>query len=472
MKFKANFLQLTAHSYVSNLFRYLSIWVLFCAYLVWELLPNGTDTIASGARIGDPVDKVSTAWPAGADYGSYFQAALSWREAGVLIDPIWHWVLNLWPPGMVAMNNFALNASGDLGRPLIAIVSFVVLTWATLLTLVCIILMRRARLVLTLVLMFGILSTYPFEGWIFGQFFALPTGFAVGFVGIALFIINYSQFVSSRKKLFALYLLAGLLFLLSAFMRVTTLASVYIILVFLLLFSVLFVVHKKHESSQGRAKQTRTLFALLIISAVTMIGVQSWTSYVTQIAHPGVRSYTVSDPTLAYGNKWRPDSLFTSTGNGWLGGGNTNWACQLEKEQCVEISQLEESTAIPYSGLGITTESMRNQAILAAVKNPIEYLTLRMPIAWYYWSANNVAEGILFLVVLLAALRISVVRIVQERDLTATIFLSLVLGSLLPLLWVHFYYYYFSPAQILSAIYLVLETSRNTNLPNNIKRID
>lgn len=198
-----------------------------------------------GAGFTDTGRDLATLWfenYPGHDTSSYFSAAWSWHSTGVLADPGWQWVTNLWPPGMV-MQSYAILSLLGPSAPVVLIASiFSGLLWSAAITLS----MRqwvgtRAGLVAALVGIPLALQTHPMQQ-VLGSHVLMPTGYAVGFAILGLGTIMGSREQArdvpsnSSSRRTVRFILAGLFFGISALYRVTTYIFLFVVVAVLLLF--------------------------------------------------------------------------------------------------------------------------------------------------------------------------------------------------------------------------------------------
>jgi hypothetical protein len=449
----------------------LSAWVVCILLVGLFILRRGYSADFHGVTIMSSGSEVAKVWAVGPDWGSYFQAALSWHESGLLADPNWHWVTNLWPPGMVLWHYLVLEIFGLESRIVLVEIGLTSVVWGTVLYSGIHFAESRREALTFLGGMALLFLTTPFQDWIFGQSFALPQGYAVASVLLAIALTARCSALTSnpgnrqqyRHLIFA-SVGVGLLLSVSALFRISSLWAVYFIAFFALVYGGFQLVNQtKRRFSQSKpvewTSKRPSAFAVtvLLICFVPVVAVQVWTSIVSSAAHPANRSYTLTEPTLAYGQVWRTDDDLISAGGAWAVAAGTNWACRIDSEMCSRIAEAESVSARPYAGVGTySTRDYIRLAAFAAIKNPIEYIRERAPKAWDSWAHGNHFQGLVFVATTISALTLALSSLLRKKDLASLLLICYATASTLPMLHILFASYYFFPIQISSVFYLLI----------------
>lgn len=445
------------------------------------------DYLISGRELAD-------AWGspfAGHDASSYYMAAWSWYSTGILQDQGWQWVTNLWPPGMVFQNYFILTTFGQDGPVLLITALVTISLWTVVLSLYLTPLLGDQR--------FGFVpwiapaifvSIYPVSEWILDSRMVYPTGYS-----IATFLLGVQLLQRSLKRStdgngsFRWSIFAGIAFGCSAFYRVTGVYVLYLIVAIVVTSLALQSVRllssfqrynrcrreramalRKRRSIQAdlcqyfashRAgttrRSSRDAVAVLLAVLIATTMVQLWTEFVTREAHPGNRVFVTEVDELAHGMRWRTDEHLNNVG-AWLLGTSTNWACRISPSQCSEIERLELASTAPYSGSGhFTGEELRNLALKAALLSPFEYIAERTPYLISNWNAGHSLSGLALGVLTVGAICLGIARLLSKGrpKLLDAVWLSYILLTLVPMLYILFFPYYFFPAQLGSFFYLI-----------------
>lgn len=446
----------------SRLLTFLLTWFFFFIVCAKLLFRDGFDTKFQGAGALSSSEEVYKLWVGGPDYGWYFGAAVSWWRNGILADPDWHWVTNLWPPGMVGLNAIALELSN--GKiPLLILGLFTCFIWSVVFTWGIFKCKSGLSKTLYLASLGVFLISPPFNDWFLGQNFALPTGFAVGLTLVALNASEICERRASSKGYAAGGLLVGLLLGLAAFFRVSSLWAVYL-LVPISMFLIIYHRYKLRRSPKEIQNKKNILMAekhvkvysmnMVAVISVSLLLVQVWTSVVTNQAHPNNRSFTITVPELAFGQNWKTDADLSKSA-AWTLEYSTNWACRINPKRCLEIATAEASADRPYSGLGPTSiKVMVQDGIFSAISRPDLYVSERLPVAWRSWSGGNKYWGIFTLIITVLAHALAFFMALVLRRIDAVIFLAFTLSATLPLFWILLYPYYFLPLQVGSFYFL------------------
>lgn len=446
----------------SQLLVFLLTWIFFFIACSRMLYRDGFNTKFQGAGVFSSSEEVSKLWVGGPDYGWYFGAAVSWWGDGVLTNPDWHWVTNLWPPGMVGLNTIALELSN--GKfPLFVLGLFTCFIWSLVFTWGIFKCKSRLSKTVYLASLGVFLISPPFNYWFLGQNFALPTGFAVGLTLVALNASEIFEKRASNKGYVAGGLLVGLLLGLAAFFRVSNLWAIYFLIPILLL-SIIYHMYRLRQSPKENQNRKNTLLSgkqvkvfsmnMVAIISVSLLLVQVWTTVVTNQAHPSNRSFTTTIPELAFGQNWRTDADLSKSA-AWTLEYSTNWACRINPKRCLEIATAEASADRPYSGLGPTsTKDMVQDGIFSAISRPDLYVAERLPVAWRSWSGGNNYWGLFTLIITVLAHVLAFFLVLFLRRTDAIIFLAFTLSATLPLFWILLYPYYFLPLQVGSFYFL------------------
>ncbi len=448
---------------------FITISILVFVYMI----PDWGQTEFNGSRLGASTRQTAELWMVGPDYGSYFQAALSWYRDGILADPNYQWVTNIWPPGMVFLNATVMAIVGMDGSFVLTLACVTAMIWSLVFTcgfFACKPGIQRG------VFVAGILVTFlttPFSQWIASDYFALPTGFALAFVLLALVAMraleppsSLSRVWPNRREVIRLVAIIGPILAISLLFRVASLWAIYGVIATAGAVGVWMVVDRIRYRGQRdlgpnildrRLRNSRFVVRLLLISVVPILAMVGWTWTVSAKAHPEQFSYTITVPELAYGALWKTDADLIESGNPWLLDSSSNWACRVDEETCAKIATAEADSSRPYAGVDeYSTGDYMRLAIVGAIKDPLDYIRERAPKAWYNWSSGNAAQGLLFLLTTAAAIVLAASRILRERDLQALVFVSMVFSATAPMVTILFYFYYFIPIQIGSVFYLLI----------------
>ena len=444
----------------SNVYAFLAIFSFFYLYH----LQQGLDTDFFGASIRSSTEEVAKKWVNGQDNETVFQSAFSWYKYGILNDPYWVWVTNIWPPGMTFINYVVISIVGIEGKFIAALIAVNSGLWS----LVFVQVYKSGKTWFDRMVFFSgstyLLSSWIFQDWVMGKWFAIASGFALPFFVLAIVSVD-----SHRLRLFASFMLTF-----SALIRVTSNLIVQVtglIAVFLIAVGYLYPavslrlprVFKSRNALEIRRRGIRILLLLIL----PIIAVEGWTSYVTNRVHPDNRAYTMSVDSLFHGMRWRTSEDLNRVGGGFIVSGTGNWACGIAPQQCTEIAERELNTSEPYSGTDngyYTGLQLRDMAIKAALQNPIAYIEYRTPSFWKFWSNGNLVYGIVMTLVVFLAIAFATINLIRTTMIQPLLYLVFVAVNTAPLVYIHLQLNYVYPIQIVSALYLMVNSE-------NVRRI-
>ena len=416
-------------------------------------LHKGFDTDFMGVNIWSKTSDVARVWVGGSDNQVVFQAAYSWYESGILKDPGWIWVTNLWPPGMTIIQYILIRVIGESGRFVFILVALNSALWAAVFLQIFRSAKSRNHKVVVIVGSFYLLSSWIFEDWLMGPWFSLSSGFAIPF-----FLLGFLRLGENSSWLFSSSMIA-----ISALTRVTSYLMIQLVFatgVLLLAYSFIKPIWMRKNSrikSDTDSNSVRTNgLRILLVTIVPIVLILGWTEYVTRVAHPDNRAYTISDPGMIHGMRWRTSDDINSVGGNFVVVGTGNWACVISPVQCADIAKKEKDTNSPYSGNGYYSgDQLRNMAIKALVGNPVSYLQYRLPSFWEAWSNGNLIFGLLISVSFLISTLHAASEIFKKISIQSVIFLSFIGVNVFPLFWIHLQLNYLIPIQLVSACYLM-----------------
>lgn len=437
---------------------YASSFLYFLILILWHMGVISKNPTNYGLPIWAEVETLFQHWnlTGVGDLFYYFGAGYSWYQYGIFGDPNWHWVTNLWPPGMPLTHFLFLKISLGSKFFLPALYFFTGTIWAILFTYLVFISAGKKKVVI-----FSILSivtfTAPFKNYIFSDSFALPTGYSVVFFLLILCIIIKIEKQNFNKISLLLIIISGVFLTMSAFYRITYWIAVQMLILFFLLMVIFYLIKiiKLRLRSIQFEKKLILLFLLILIPSIFTY---TYTYNSTKKTHPGSFSYTLTQDALAYGMLWRTNKdLDSSPGTSWTLKYGVNWACNVDKETCEKIKVKESTSPSPYSGIGyFSGKELRNLAAIIIIKKPINFVEYRSMSFWMNWSQEKVYQGAFYLGVSIFALIVNISRLIYRFEIFDLLFFAGLVSTSAPLIWVLHYPGYFDPVKILSIIYLII----------------
>jgi hypothetical protein len=312
----------------------------------------------------------------GGDAANYLRIGLDLQDGRLSSENLW--ILNLWPPGMTFLYTGLLYLPGSL-IPKMVVVS--VVFWAFAGALVASILAARMRrLVVFLFLFYWAFGTAAFS-WLLGTGLLYSDG-----IGSALLIIFIAlaflagenrpdSSLSSRRRVF-FALLAGFSLAVSLYFRWAYLVVVVFIVVFAVLgilwFAVRSFVSRRTVVSDSKrdVKRPEAIQVLAGLAIGVIVVVAPWTAYVAVVLHPGNPAWSTGD--YQWAQRWLTDAQLINGGASFLAEGGANWACKVAPERCLELNPI----AVANDSEDYPT--LRDEALAAAVTNPIEFVANRL----------------------------------------------------------------------------------------------
>jgi hypothetical protein len=391
------------------------------------------------------------------DAGSYLSAAIQLDTISSL-SPETNWIINLWPPGMLVLEALILRFLQNdfyFGVVLGVLTAF---AWGSFLGYLACLVHKLYGKLLAILLLVLVVSVGPIHDWIlnYGLFYADGFGALFLLVGITFFILTHGQKISLSRKL-SLGVLAGISFALSAYFRASYINILYALLATALVCLAVLVVLRVSRNSEGYSLQIKRAIessAVFVTATFAMfICVNPWMSYVENEVR-GTRDWSVVGDNFI-------DGMWVERGEmpGFLSEGGIGWACKIDSDKCSELTELK----LAQPTLDITHMQL-SEAILVALKNPVEYALDRGKFIGIAWSSSELGQmGDVFnhplsafnLVGLLGFFVILVKRFARCWPLFVSI-TTIYLTLLIPLLIGHIEIRYLLPFKILPLLIPVL----------------
>jgi len=397
-----------------------------------------------------------------ADAGSYLQAAQNLVANGRIV-PEWQWVYNLWPPGMVWLDALSMRFSPlsygltiGLVTTLVWSIVLALLTWPFIRTL------RSAALVFVLELL--VLSTSPFQSWMFDEGLFYADGLAAGLFLIGLIlIVNRARQPAPLQSWIRDGLFAGTAFASSIYLRASYQLVPYALGAVALVVAVLaLIAHLKKTDSAPLVRQ-----AVLVATAALSVAIlmQPYSFFVQRTMD---RAQFVQTEDLVYEHAWEDPA--TDTIPQWMRDGGSTVGCDIDPVQCAVLKS-EASAGQPP-----TSEALKDSLIAAILAHPLEFVANRVPVVAQQWFGDeldsyshvetdftsgpvsysssenlNPAQGLFYLSLLLVALATSIMLAVRGRWVLL-VFPILALVLLAPFAIVHVEVRYLMPLKLMGLL--------------------
>jgi hypothetical protein len=164
-----------------------------------------------------------------------------------------------------------------------------------------------------------------------------------------------------------------------------------------------------------------------------------------------------------WGHRWMPSDWLEKVGSSWFSINGGNSACILDFEKCKEVAVLELSSGGSYSGGGYYSQhDFMRMSLETFFLHPFDWISSRIPFFWNAWFPSDADSsvqiwGIMFLLSTLFITILAVQKLLMPKSIflnfsESVIYISIALGTLLPLLLQQIEPRYLYPLQILSLL--------------------
>jgi hypothetical protein len=364
--------------------------VAFLVTLLLITLPRGLNSTVTAYAIPVTTRSAAAVKIFGlSDSGSLLGAAIAWQKQGHIFSNHF-WVLDDWPPGMVAVDRLLLSFESGLGIPItLSMVLLNCVVWAAFLGFVFVLLWRWKSFWIALLFGAGALlySGVSIWGLQSGLFYSDSFG-AIAYCWSLLFLLLTVRAQTFRRRLW-LAGIAGVFLALASYFR----ASFELVADATLVIAAVVVVILLIARRRGRVSPVAlpAFVSLGVTGAVAQAVMLPWRAYAGLRIHIGdFRWSTVADLTSAA--RWIPDSLLLKENARFAADGHSNWACLDDPVECKRIFALEETTKAPYSAgpngyfTGAQLDHLTFESILA---HPFTYLFERIDALTFGFASNT-----------------------------------------------------------------------------------
>jgi len=305
------------------------------------------------------------------DSGSYLRIAMDLRAGS--IPPADAWILNLWPPGVPAVDYVLLALPGLM---LYKVLAVVIVVWSLAGATVAGVIASRGRVVLAGVFAAAWVFTPSTFNWVLGPGALYSEGFGTSFLILAVVAIAFlerrvRQRGASWGAVGAGAGAGGLLALALHFRWPLFISCAVVIASSIVCVVVLLIARAARRSTSRYQGLVGPLSALV---ATFVLCVAPWTIYGATHLHPGTVSWSMTD--YLWAETWMTDAELRETGNGWLQELGGNWACNIDPDGC----RTQHVVAMRQSPEDFP--ALRTAAMKAAVTHPVAFVQDRA----HYWG--------------------------------------------------------------------------------------
>lgn len=381
----------------------------------------------------------------GLDAGSYLQGAMALVE-GNFNNPKFSYIWGLWPPGMPFLEAILLNIFGWNSSPLILLTSTTLIATNYIFYRIIILQEYSKHKLISLSLIFFLFFSAVTQGWILDQGIMYAEIYQIFFLSIILIKIANKTTID-KKECFVI----GLLLFGSALFRATGYTVIQVFAVLALLSLLTFTVLNKVKIQKIKVKIFKMYF---LIASIAVSLTTIWILIRNKLFGTNSLKWVTNGENWAW--YWYKNSDLESSGWGIVKNID-NWGCYFQPHKCISMSQKL-----------IDNKELQRDTLNFVLHHPLEFLAKRLVDMWQYWKLNgrwlypdqnklpasiNFTEGAIFLILVFIALLVAMKTIKQPLSF---MYISMAVGTTLPLLIFHLESRYFIPIKFLSVIYLIL----------------
>jgi hypothetical protein len=413
---------------------------LVCSLVAISIFPLGLDSVYLGATLRNSPEELAESFGL-SDAGSYLKAALELHSLGGLTSDK-HWVINLWPPGMVLLNAALISIFGT--NFAIAYAVLIAILWSTFFYFLGIKILERWGVVPSVISLALLISSGPFQNWIFDNGLFYAEGVSQLFFLTGLIALVKASRSDEGFENFAYGILAGTSLAIAAYFRATFSTLESVLLLSLIFASITWALGSRIQKLSGLQESIRRFTISVGGAWVSMfLLMEPWLQYTT-LGIRGIRTWSVVS-----GSFFRGVWVERSEQAAFLAQGGVGWGCELDPAFCNKVEAYEQSTGSLYP-----VQELAIQAVRTAVFNFPEYLSDRFNFISVGWFSNeasigapNILSGFVALVGLVAFLVFAVNRI-WGGELIYLVILSMAALLLLPQMIGHIEPRYFIPLKL------------------------
>lgn len=410
-----------------------------------SIFPSGIDSAHFNVVLTDSPQHLSNVFGY-SDAGSYLKASLELNELD-LLSPGQHWVINLWPPGMVLLNATLIHLFGN--GYAIAYAVLISIIWTILGWLFSNEIRKHFGLLVSYLALSFFMLCSPLQTWVFdsGLFYAEGISIASFLFGLIFLIKGFG--LQSELQRLSYAVIGGTFVAIAAYFRSTfsTLETSLLLVLLLLLAQTALRWKSSVSSDVRRQKWSQVRFVSVAwFSAFTLM--EPWLQF-TQHFIRGVRAWSVVGGSF-FRNVW----VDRSEAAGFMQSGGVGWGCEINTEVCNKIQTYEAS-----SGQAYPIGEVVWQTLLTILTRPIEYISDRLHYLTIGWFSNEVSMGAMSVASGIALLLLFIVTLfgllkkLKSGSVPSLFVLISCLLLIAPVMVGHVEPRYFIPLKILFVIY-------------------
>lgn len=348
--------------------------------VVVSVFPQGFQSLHFGATLTDTPLVMSEKFGY-ADAGSYLKGALELSELGGLTADK-HWIINLWPPGMVWLNAALIAVVGSKYGVVYAIC--VASIWALLLSIFAVKVSKIFGKLMAYVSVSLVAALSPLQNWIFDYGIFYAEGFSTAFFLAGLITLIRGGSAIETSRLLAFGISSGTFFAIAAYFRATYSTLEPVLLLSTIVGVILLLFPNLLRRLQIRRAEIKAQVLLIGSSWLAMfLLMEPWLQF-TRIAIRGMRAWSVVSSGFFRG-AWVPREEQA----GFLREGGVGWACELDPIFCKVVSSYEEANGPSSYPIG----EIFFKTIGTILAHPLEYAADRFDFISTGWFSIESAMG-------------------------------------------------------------------------------
>ncbi len=388
------------------------------------------------------------------DNGFYVSTAIDLSD-GRPISETSKWALRQWAPGLPVLLSFFIRFAESVPIGLTLAV-FQTVLWLTIFISIFFRSLNFYVLLISFIMSIGLIFSAPFSIWFFNQGFFYSESISIAFFVLALLtVFKKNSLITYQSAIYAGFFLA-----LSAYFKGTFEFVGLTLFLFFLLFIFYFNFFKRENNSKTDKISFQKKFFTIIL--VFFIITTPWRLISDKYLYKENFNISWTQVTSQYwGHRWMPTDWLEEREVFWFIDGRGNSACLLDLEKCKKISESEIAIGGQFDGNGFYSQSdFKNLAIQTYLENPIALISQRIEPFLKFWFSHNVnIFNFLFSAVFFIVIFINIIFILYQRgtfQIFSFFYLSLLLGTLSPLLIQSIEVRYFYPIQVISYLTALL----------------
>lgn len=362
----------------------------------------------AGVELGDSIEEVLAKVCPGSDACNYLTGGQDLLKTGT-ISPSNHWILNLWPPGVVVLSAlYILIAKTGLSLPVVA-GAIGIVAWTLVLSLWFRHLRPKVGVGMALAAVVFVALGQPMRHWYLadGLFYMESLSVALLLGALLALMPRGDEAAIIQVKRGAM---AGLLLAAAAYLRAPLESAALVLSVGLAAWFAwrLLPLAKRRTGVRAQLKGIavagRALIAcVVVVHALTI----PWRIVAAETVRPGDMMWSQAGD-LAITKFWMPTDYLQEHA-AWLVEGTANTPCRVAPDVCQQISLEELASEEPFAG---PISEFQSAAVEAWLNDPVDWTETKATAALRFWFRISEIQafafefhenGILLLLLLLTA---------------------------------------------------------------------